>query len=54
MKTILLPEKEIWNELCKRPVIARNDLENRVRDIINSVKSELTKLLIISLKNLMV
>jgi histidinol dehydrogenase len=40
MKTILLPETEIWNELCKRPVIARNDLENRVRDIINSVKSE--------------
>jgi histidinol dehydrogenase len=40
MKTILLPEIEIWNELCKRPVIARNDLENTVRDIINSVKSE--------------
>ena len=43
MKTILLPEKEIWNELCKRPVIARNDLENIVRDIINKVKSESDK-----------
>ena len=43
MKTILLPEKEIWDELCKRPVIARNDLENIVRDIIDKVKSESDK-----------
>jgi hypothetical protein len=40
MKTILLPEKETWNELCKRPAIARNDLENKVRDILNNVKSD--------------
>ncbi len=40
MKTILLPEKESWDELCKRPEIDRNDLENVVRDIINRVKSE--------------
>ncbi len=36
----MLPEKESWKELCRRPEIARNDLENVVRGIINSVKSE--------------
>jgi histidinol dehydrogenase len=36
----MFPEKESWNELCRRPEIARNDLENVVRGIINSVKSE--------------
>jgi histidinol dehydrogenase len=40
MKIIMLPEKESWKELCRRPEIARNDLENVVRGIINSVKSE--------------
>ena len=40
MKTIILPGKEKWDELCRRPQIARNDLENVVRDIINRVKSE--------------
>jgi histidinol dehydrogenase len=40
MKTILLPEKESWEELCKRPEIDRTDLVNTVRGIINSVKSE--------------
>lgn len=40
MKTIKLPEKESWDELCKRPVIAEKDLENVVRSILNSVKSE--------------
>jgi histidinol dehydrogenase len=40
MKTIMLPEKESWNGLCRRPLIARNDLENIVRGIINGVKSE--------------
>ena len=40
MKTILLPEKESWDELCKRPGMARNDLENVVRAIINGVRSE--------------
>ena len=40
MKTIVLPEKENWSDLCRRPEIARNDLENVVKGIINSVKSE--------------
>jgi histidinol dehydrogenase len=40
MKTIILPGKERWDELCRRSQIARSDLENIVRDIINSVKSE--------------
>jgi histidinol dehydrogenase len=40
MKTIILPGKNSWDKLCKRPEIARNDLENIVRDIIDKVKSE--------------
>ena len=43
MKTIILPEKEIWYELFRRPGIDRNDLENVVRGILNSVKSEADK-----------
>ena len=40
MKIILLPEKERWDELCRRPGIDKTDLGNVVRDIINRVKSE--------------
>ena len=40
MKTILLPEKGTWDELCIRPQIEREDLDSLVRGIINSVKSE--------------
>ncbi|MCX6327163.1 MAG: histidinol dehydrogenase [Bacteroidia bacterium] len=41
MKTILYPEKESWDTLCKRPGIDKTDLEEVVRAIINSVKSEM-------------
>jgi histidinol dehydrogenase len=40
MKTIMLPAKERWNELCKRPEIVRKNLEDIVREIIIKVKSE--------------
>ena len=40
MKTIILPERECWNDLCKRPEISRKDLEDVVRDIIHNVKRE--------------
>ena len=40
MKTIILPEKENWNELCRRPEIPRNDLTDVVIGILKSVKSE--------------
>jgi histidinol dehydrogenase len=40
MKTILLPEKGMWDELCIRPQIERDNLESVVRSIINIVKSE--------------
>lgn len=40
MKTIKLPQKESWEELCKRPQIAGDNLENVVRSILKSVKSE--------------
>lgn len=43
MKTIILPKKERWNDLCKRPEIPGNDLENVVRNILNRVKSESDK-----------
>jgi histidinol dehydrogenase len=41
MKTILYPGKNRWDTLCKRPGIDKNDLEDSVRSIINSVKSEM-------------
>jgi histidinol dehydrogenase len=41
MKTILCPEKESWDTLCRRPGIDKTDLEDVVRGIINSVKSEM-------------
>ena len=40
MKTIILPKRERWNELCKRPLIPASDLENIVREILKRVKSE--------------
>jgi len=40
MRTILLPEKENWETLCKRPGIDKTDLEDSVKAIINSVKTE--------------
>lgn len=43
MKIITLPEKERWIELCKRPEIDRDDLDNLVKGIINRVKTEKDK-----------
>ena len=43
MKIILLPKKESWDIFCKRPGIEKTDLEDTVRGIINSVKSEMDK-----------
>jgi histidinol dehydrogenase len=40
MKTILLPEKQTWDELSRRPEINREDLNIVVRDILNSVKAD--------------
>jgi histidinol dehydrogenase len=40
MKTIVLPEKEIWSDLCRRPEMARNDLGNVVKGIIDRVRYE--------------
>jgi histidinol dehydrogenase len=39
MKTILLPEKEKWDSLCKRPEISKTDLESDVIKILSDVKS---------------
>ena len=39
MKTIILPSKDKWETLCKRPSINRSELEDVVRKIINDVKS---------------
>ena len=43
MEKIALPAKESWRELCRRPEIPGIDLENVVRDIINSIKSQADK-----------
>jgi histidinol dehydrogenase len=40
METIYFPEKEEWEELCKRPGINKTDLEDSVRSIIKRVRSE--------------
>lgn len=40
MKTILYPEKENWGTLCQRPELKKSDLEDVVRGIINSIKSD--------------
>src|SRR5512139_423459 len=38
MKTILYPAQEIWGDLCRRPGISKNDLENLVKNIISRVR----------------
>jgi histidinol dehydrogenase len=38
MKTILFPQKFIWNSLCNRPVMKRADLEKEIRDIIKNIR----------------
>jgi histidinol dehydrogenase len=45
MKEIKLPPRESWEILCKRPELPVSDLENIVRDILNSVKSNSDKAL---------
>jgi len=45
MKTITLPEKGGWEDLCRRPSIKKGDLEEKVREILKSVKSEKDKAL---------
>ncbi|HLP73645.1 MAG TPA: histidinol dehydrogenase [Bacteroidales bacterium] len=40
MNTVLLPAKETWPELCRRPSIGKAYLENAVRDILYRVKTE--------------
>jgi histidinol dehydrogenase len=38
MKTIVLPSKDKWDELCRRPVINQPELEDSVRNIVHDVK----------------
>ena len=40
MKTILYPDKTGWNSLCLRPSIDNMEIENVVRDIIDSVRKD--------------
>jgi histidinol dehydrogenase len=39
MKTIILPDKESWDSLCRRPAV-KEDLTDTVREIIDAVRSE--------------
>jgi histidinol dehydrogenase len=43
MEELVLPPKESWEKLCRRPEIPGDDLENIVREIINNVKSNSDK-----------
>jgi histidinol dehydrogenase len=43
MEELVLPPKESWEKLCRRPEIPGIDLENIVREIINNVKSNSDK-----------
>jgi len=40
MKKIILPEREDWDELCRRPQMSVTDLGKVVRGILDDVKSE--------------
>ncbi len=44
MNTIILPGKESWDSLCRRPAV-KDDLKNIVSEIINAVRSEKDKAL---------
>ena len=39
METIIFPEKCDWENLCRRPAIEKTDLDAKVREIMNSVKT---------------
>jgi histidinol dehydrogenase len=43
MKSIIFPERESWELLCKRPGIDSSDLTDIVKSIINRVKTEADK-----------
>jgi histidinol dehydrogenase len=45
MKTIIYPEKPVWNSLCVRPSIDNKEIETVVSDIIDSVKRDKDKAL---------
>ncbi|MCU0410819.1 MAG: histidinol dehydrogenase [Bacteroidales bacterium] len=38
MKTIIRPEKRVWQELCRRPVIGTANLDVKVKEIINQTR----------------
>lgn len=46
MKTIIFPEKEKWDELCRRPELDKPGIENIVKNILNSVRSDGDKAII--------
>jgi histidinol dehydrogenase len=39
MKTLILPSKDSWSELCERPAVKKTEIEKVVRQIIADVKS---------------
>ena len=43
MKTIILPEKDEWESLCNRPSFTKSDLDEKVREILYSVRTEKDK-----------
>jgi histidinol dehydrogenase len=45
MKTIILPERSAWEDLCSRPSLKKSDLDEKVKEILRKVKSEKDKAL---------
>ena len=43
MKTLILPEEDEWVSLCKRPSFTKSDLDEKVREILNRVRTEKDK-----------
>lgn len=46
MKTILYPEKKMWELLCKRPVFDQGELTQTVQNILNKIKKHGDKALV--------
>jgi histidinol dehydrogenase len=43
MKKIVLPEREMWKTLCRRPEIEKEEMEDTIKDILSRVRKEKDK-----------
>jgi histidinol dehydrogenase len=45
MKTIILPDRDVWESLTRRPALTKMDLDDKVREILDKVRAERDKAL---------